>query len=398
MTNIIKKACIVYAAAASAVLSGCSAREEVYVPNQNRGTDYQYDFVDYLDIAVYGSEGEGVLEVMPKDIRVSDFKSEQEYITIRHAMDALNLYCLYGEDNSQSNLSVTKSEGLGSGDMVTLHIGKVPDLKGLSINLEDYDYTVNDLGEGKTIDLFNDSAVIFYGLEGTAAVGAYRLAGPGSLPDEIREHIIYTASTKETSLKEDVSIIQASASLDEEFLKANRYYNLPIYLKRHNFNASTEQETVLDVIVGPIDFESDEAKEAVRLALEEQFTGISALSGDTAYRIDLPGNVQQSTGVSGEAAYDYLVTMHGVSSDGRETAFSSTVRMVMLHDDVVIMKASEPYYTKFSALQNPYSGSYEVLAEYYQPLMQMIPEPAEPLQEEEAAAETAVPQETEKQS
>lgn len=384
--------------AASAVLCGCSAKKEVYVPNQNRGTDYQYDFIDYLDIAVYGSEGQGVLEVVPKEITASDFKSEQEYITIRHAMDELNLYCLFGEDNAQSNLSVTKSEGLSGGDMITLSIQKKPDLGGLSMNLEDYEYTVGELGEGKTIDLFNDSAVIFYGLAGTNAVGAYRLAKQGSLPEEIREHIIYAASTRETALKENVSIIQASARLDEEFLNANRYYNLPIYLKRHNFNASAEQETVLDVIVGPIDFHGDEAKEAVRLALENRFTGITALSGDTGYRIDMIGNVQQSSGVSGEAAYDYFVTLHGVSSDGRETAFSSTVRMVMLHDDVVIMKASEPYYTKFSALQNPYSGSYEVLAEYYQPLMQVIPEPAEPLQEEEAAAETAVPQETEEQS
>ena len=62
--------------------SGCVKKE--HEPNEKRGTDYVYDFVDYVNINAYGPDGEGIIEVSPKSYTTYDFDSENDNcVTVR---------------------------------------------------------------------------------------------------------------------------------------------------------------------------------------------------------------------------------------------------------------------------------------------------------------------------
>ena len=48
--------------------AGCKKTSESSAPNENRSTNHEYDFVDYIDIKAYGPDGKELLKSRRKAI------------------------------------------------------------------------------------------------------------------------------------------------------------------------------------------------------------------------------------------------------------------------------------------------------------------------------------------
>ena len=244
-------------------LCGC-IRRKPHIPNEKRGNEYTYDFIDYVDIHVFGQDGDGYLEVKPKDISVRDFMSEGEYIGMKKDLDRLALYLIQGKDYYTSNLSASKSTGLSNGDIVTLSIRfKEPLL--MDINIEPYEYTVEGLGELKSIDLFGKKNVTFFA---TKDGMCYAHVLGKDMPEDLAENILYRISSDGT-LETGKTILSVEADMDEGFLEEKEYHALKIYLAKNRLKGDTETEKVLNTIVDPINF-SGLASAAVESALYDR--------------------------------------------------------------------------------------------------------------------------------
>lgn len=252
-------------------LFGCasSKQESTIQLNENRGTDYDYDFVQFLDAKLYGSEGEGFLEISPKDIQVSDFKSEKEFIAIKKTLDSLKLYYDPDEPNKESNLLVSKGTGLSNGDVVTLSIGEDFDnnTNGLSMNLESYEFKIEGLEEAKNLDLFDSTSVSFLALnDGTNVIYPVKISG-GNIPDDVLSQINYYASTEDEQPKEGKTLIKVSAEI-EPIIDENgnpKATTLKTWLGMKGYSVETEGEKVLREIANPVSFTSDNQAKASSL-------------------------------------------------------------------------------------------------------------------------------------
>ena len=350
--------------------SACMPKKtDLKEPNANRGTEYDYDFVDYLDIKAYGPDGEGIIEITARDYTVTDFASEQEYIKVKNLMDDLNLYYIQGEENKRSNLSVSKTEALSNGDIIEIGVNEKT-WKGstdLNINLETYEFVVETLTDGQEIDLINNESVIIYGLEGTNNVYALKTPKTATLPKEIEDHIEYIVSTNETNLVEDVSIVNFTCTMDEEFLQnpENPYYNIDIYLKKHGYDYMSSGQTVLDKVVKPLDF-SQATSNAIGDYMTARFVGEKVSTWSREYTIDRVGNIQQDKKAEGLDKYSYVVTFHGVSEEGLEDQFYGTLYLWEINNEVILNDFSGfTYAMGNNIIKEPLNDNHEILAQYY---------------------------------
>lgn len=347
---------------------GCKPKEPEE-PNAKRPTDYEYDFVDYLDIKAYGPDGQGIIEITPRNYSASDFYTEQEFIKVKSLMDQLNLTYIQGEENKQSNLYVSKTEGLNNGDVIEIGIDekKWKGTTDLDINLSMYEFVVSSLTEGQKLDLFNNESVIIYGLADTNAVYAQKTPKTATLPKEIEDHIEYSVSTSETNLVPDVSIVNITATMDEEFLKnpVNPYYNIDIYLKKHGYDYVSSGQTVLDEVIEPLNF-TQSTSNAIGEYLTAKYTGEKAATWSKDFTIDRIGNIQRQIGAEGLDKYQYLVTFHGVSDDGSEDQFYATMNLWEIANELIETEFSGFTYAMGSnIIKEPMNDNYEILAQYF---------------------------------
>ena len=368
---------------------GCGSRnKEPAEPNANRKTEgYDYDFIDYIDIKAYGPDGKGILEVTPKNYTAADFRSEQEYIAIKKLMDELNLSYIQGVENKKSNIYISNVTNLSNGDVI--QVGITEKWKGstdLNINLNTYDFVVDTLTEGQDIDLFNDESVIVYGLKDTNQVFAQKTPKTATLPKEIEDHIQYQVSTTETNLVENVSIVNITATMDEEFLTNpdNPYYNIDIYLKKHGYDFVSQTQTVVDKVITPLEF-TQGIINAIGDYLTVTFVGQPAETWARSFTIDRIGNIQQLKEVSGYDAFQYLVTFHGVSEDGVEGEFLATMYLWEVGGELILTDFSGFTAARVVDIirENPYNEDYQILGQYFYTEEELAQKQAE----EEAKAE-----------
>ena len=348
--------------------SGCKAKEP-QEPNAKRPTEFEYDFVDYLDIKAYGPDGQGIIEITPRNYSASDFYSEQEFISVKSLMDQLNLTYIQGEENKQSNLYVSKTDGLSNGDVIEIGIDdkKWKGEPDLDINLNPYEFVVSSLTEGQKIDLFNNESVIIYGLKDTNTVYAHKTPKTATLPKEIEDHIEYTVSTSETNLVPDVSIVNITATMDEEFLHnpENPYYNIDIYLKKHGYDYVSNGQTVLDAVVEPLNF-TQATSNAIGDYLTAKYVGKKASTWSKDFTIDRLGNIQRMIDAEGIDQYEYLVTFHGIGEDGSEDQFYATMKLWEIGNELIETEFSGFTYAMGSnIIKAPMNESYEILAQYF---------------------------------
>ena len=285
-------------------------------------------------------------------------------------MDSLSLFYIQGEDNRKSNLTLSKFEDLSNGDIVEVGIDtkRFKGELGIDINTETYEFVVEDLTDGQTIDLFNDESVIIYGLEGTNMVFAHKTPKTATLPKEIEEHIEYNVSTSDTELVPLVTIVNIEATMDEEFLNnpAEHYYNIDIYLKKHGYDYVSKGQTVLDQVISPLEFTQATAN-ALGDYLTARFVGEKAATWSREYIIDRIGNVQQIIGASDMDQFQYAVTFHGVSEDGAyEEQFYATMYLWEIAGELNLNEFSGfTYAFGGNAIKEPMNSNYEILAQYY---------------------------------
>ena len=81
----------------------CISCRKTYAPNERRGTNYTYDFID---ITVYGQDGFGIMEISPVDIELHDFETEDEYIRVKKNLSLINARLVQGQ-SSDTKLKVS---------------------------------------------------------------------------------------------------------------------------------------------------------------------------------------------------------------------------------------------------------------------------------------------------
>ena len=343
------------AALASAVMlalgtAGCKGGENAPVLNANRGTDYEYDFINYINVSLFGNDGEGFIEVEPKDIKASDFESEDDYIALKKLFDEIDLTYKPASGDSEEvvseNFTVSPVSGLSNGDIITFTISsEIVNETGVSVNLEPYQYQISELGTQTELDLFDDSNVVFYGLEGSQDVYPAILES-GKIPEELRENIVYDISTDGAGeLEVDKTILTISASLSQEFLSESdvEYRNLAEYLMKHGYQGVTEKEKVLQTIASPTDFNSISNKKNLASSLNK---ALQAEVSDSE-KITSLVNIQQPNGAIGDPEeattdrYTYYVLFNTRDEDTGETRLrAAQVRMVEVAEEMQILSVS----------------------------------------------------------
>ena len=216
-------------------------------PNENRGTDYEFDIVDYLDITAFGEDGNGYLEIKVKDITADDFFDDSEYIKVKKDLDNIDPYLI---PTHSTSLKVSQDTLLKNGDVVTIEFPYNPDNLYSDMNIEDYDYVVSGLEEAEGLDLFNDEAVTFFADE---EGGLHFHKKPGYLPDDIYEMLSYEIVT-EDEVEPNKTVMSVTATLDETYLKEKGYYSSEVFFAKHGFKVALNVDKVLKEVVKPTDF------------------------------------------------------------------------------------------------------------------------------------------------
>ena len=113
---------IIKALICTIIAFSCVSCRRTYAPNERRGTDYTYDFMDFIDITLYGEDGSGMLEISPVDITLQDFDTEDEYIRVKKDLSLINARLVQGQ-SSDTKIKVSRSTGLSNGDVVKITVG-----------------------------------------------------------------------------------------------------------------------------------------------------------------------------------------------------------------------------------------------------------------------------------
>lgn len=280
-------------------LAGCRRKRVVddadRTPNENRGTNYDFDFADYIDISTYGADGEGKIEISRKDLDASDFKSDADYIAVMHDLDLMNLYYTEG---SSDGLSVSPSSNLSNGQIVTISVDVSKSDLQSDINIEPYEYRITGLGEGTTVDLFSPDLVTFYATTDNSLF--YHITNNNVVTQELADNLVYTVSSSDSKMEANKTIIHCTVSMNTDFLSANGYVSMSQYLSKHNQTATeTETDLVLAEIINPIDFNSVDVaalRDALYAALGESDNMLSKIC-----------SIQQSTQYASSSPYSYSI-------------------------------------------------------------------------------------------
>jgi hypothetical protein len=328
---------IVLAAAVSMV--GC-AKKKPQGLNAERGTNYKFDFVNYLDFSLYGTEGNGFVEVKPKDISVDDFDTEDDYIAVKKVLDAMSLYLIPGNpDGVTSYLDVEPNTGLKNGDVITFSIKDSfkADLSSISFNTEPFQYQVSGLPDPTSLNLFDETSVTFYGLSGTKEVYALKKDN-GNIPSDILKHLEYTIVPDGDTLKQSKTILEVTADMDKDFLTTgdDPCYTIDVFLGKRGYAAETKAEKVLMNVVDPIDF-TKISPDAVATALYTFLNGQELKRGDESYTLSNIASIQQVKATEGSYdPYSYYITYY-VESKGDRILLRSSVRMVEVAGTIQIL-------------------------------------------------------------
>lgn len=348
MNRIIK---ILMCAVMMLGLSGCrqliKPKQETRVPNEHRGTDYKYDFMDYITVVTYGDEGSGFIEVNQKAIDVYDFASEKDYIAVKKDLETFRMG-FKQEVNNNGSLRLSKTSGLNNGDIVTLSLDLPKDyVKNSDINTEPYDYVVHDLGTAREIDLFSSDLVTFYATE--AGNVCYHVDNVSYLDDELVNNLVYyVKSTGE--IKEGVTILDCSVSMNESFLKKNEYYTFDIYMAKHHLKPREKTtERVLSEIIKPISYSSSN-----QIEIEKALYASLYLAEPQLAKIC---NLQQSERQASSDPYKVTLVYYTTDEYGTKEFYRRDIELHYVNEQYVVYSLGERNGTYEIFTSEPYDDS-----------------------------------------
>lgn len=310
----------ILAAFMSISLLACSSKEPEL--NAERGTNYKYDFMQFLDAQLYGPDGHGFLVIQPKEIQVSDFESEDEYISVKKAVDGLKLYYDPDQPNQNSYITLSAGEELSNGDVITIGISSEYDNSAASevgINLESYEFEIHDLKEAKSLDIFDSTSLALLALDdGTNNIYPVKIYG-GELSDEILDQISYKATSQDSKPKAGQTIVDVSADIiplvDEDNNPLST--SLASWLYMQGYVAQTSAEKVVREIATPITFTENNKK----IAKELLYT---TLKNDDDLFLSLANIQQVNASENSYNPYVYTVTYYASSTDSNAKETTAT--------------------------------------------------------------------------
>ena len=349
---------------------GC---RKAHVPNEKRGTNYQYDFIDFMTISMYGEDGTGKLEITPIDVEVEDFESEEEYIKVKKDLMALNL--TYMQDGTQSpKLKVSKTTDLSNGDIVRIQIKDFPaSAKSSDMNTETYEYVVEGLAPLTEIDLFDENFVTFYATTDDNLY--FHIHNRNMYDTELSDHLTYTIRTSE-AITAGKTVLSITANMDSQFLTDSGYNTIDMYLLKHGYKAALEKDTVLDEVVEPIDF-GVAGSIAVEKALYES---LYAIEGENLVKIC---NLQQTPRQKSAEPYNYMVVFSAEEEKDSIRYFRRQVKMVKVDNEYVVLENSDRESCDEKYVYEPFSEANMILNFTVQNWEDPNAEPAEEPQQTE---------------
>lgn len=349
-------------------VTGCKMRTQTsakqkpgYVINEKRdASGYKYDWIDFIDYTIYGSDGTAYIEVKPKNLKSSDFESDEDFIEIQALIEELNLnYSPSATNNNASKLSVSPSTNLSSGDVITLALKSSID-SSLGIYTAEYEIRVPELESSKTIDLFSDDLVTFYGVDGVVEA-YYQVTGSKiTYPEELLNNLEYSISlTNVTEIEKDKTVVKVTASLNEDFADDNGYTSLAYYLNKLGYSVdTTERQVVIHNIAKQINFNTVKSADVVSAL----FDAIEAAEIST----DGKSNLNQICAVhrlskDSKDANAYYVVYQDMNSDGEVFYFRRQFRAVDLNDQIIILSLLNSEQTREEFATTPYENGEIVL-------------------------------------
>ena len=309
-------------------LSACSA-------NQGRGDKYTYDFKDFINIEIFGPEGEAYIQITPKEISVADFSSEEEFIKVKKVIDQLNLSYIPGS-NTSSGLTVSKGDHIKTGDMIVikpttslLSSDKAELAKSIDLNIEQYDYVVESLPETKKVDLFSSDIVKFYGLITNEIVYVVNKDNT-TISDELKENLIYKITTSDKTLKEGQTIMTVQNGLKQELIDNGNYYNNNIYYAKQNLSVEySTAEKVLNKIVNPIDFNNlkQESKDIIKKSLYKY------IKEKLDYNVENVCNIQQLNSQNENDPYKYYIIYTTLDGENVQRVYRTEMKLLFINNE-----------------------------------------------------------------
>lgn len=323
----------------------CISCRKTYAPNERRGTNYTYDFMDFIDITVYGQDGSGIMEISPVDIELHDFETEDEYIRVKKDLSLINAHLVQGQ-SSDTKLKVSRSTGLSNGDVVRISVGLKKSELNSDMNIEPYEYVIDGLHDLEPIDLFAEDFVSFYATE-DGSVYAH-IKDPKRYPEELTDNLRYKISVTD-GVEPGRSVLSITASMNEQYLKDSGYGTMDVFMIKHGFTAETANDRVLEKLVHPIDF-SASSSIAVERAL---YKAIYEYEGDDLVKIC---NLQQTPRQKVSEPYCYMVVF-SVDEDGAQRFFRRQIKMVYVDGEYVVIESGERESISEEYVHKPFTES-----------------------------------------
>ena len=323
----------------------CVSCRRTYAPNERRGTDYTYDFVDFIDITLYGEDGSGMLEISPVDIGLHDFDTEDEYIRVKKDLSLINAHLIQGQ-SLDSKIKVSRSTGLSNGDVVKITVGLKKNELCSDMNIEPYEYVIDGLHDLERIDLFAEDFVSFYATEDGSLYA--HIKDPKRYPEELTDNLRYRISVTD-GVEPGRSVLSITVGMNEQYLKDSGYGTMDVFMIKHGFAAETTNDRVLEKMVYPIDF-SASSSIAVERAL---YKALYAYEGDALVKIC---NLQQTPRQKISEPYCYMVVF-SVDEDGTLRYFRRQIKMVYVDGEYVVIDSSDRESTAEKYVYEPFTES-----------------------------------------
>lgn len=337
-------------------------QDEDYVINDGRteaASEYQYDWIDLIDIGVYGTNGNAFVEITPKDLKAGDFESDADFIAIKTEVSELNLnYVGQGTDNANSNSGITVdwSYNLSSGNVITISLNEEDAFSGLSVYKGDYEYRVGQLKETVDLDLFSTDNVIFYGLEETNEV-SYYITENSKLKEVtgLVNNIKYKITSNDTTVVADQTVLNVEASVDSKFLDEVGYSTFELYLAKEGYRpTSLTTQLVLHNIAKVVDFSKKELTDELKEALENAIVSAENGNGDgEGNEFSAICSIQKLA--RDKDNYTFTVVYRDTNSEGNVAYYRRSIKIVDLNNRILLLSMDSQEKSSEEFATNPYT-------------------------------------------
>lgn len=312
-------------------LTGCGKKNDEPVEE----ITYDYDFMNYINISYVGPNGYAQMDITLKDFSAKDFKSEDDYIKMKKLINSLFPHIL-----------ATKRENISNGDIIQIGISdqfNYNQVGDLSINLNVHELAVNSLAEPKILNAFDESNVIFYGLDGTSKIYYYFPSGT-KFSKEAQENLIYNIQIDDDTVQKDKTVLTLNVQLKDSLLNSSDTYGtIERYFGNQGYVINNTEEKILKNVVKESALANAD-KKVVRSAIEDQIKE----NGVDGYDFSQIMSIQKTP-----TPFNYYVVAR-FTNDTKTMFIKYSVSMAYVNNQVVIYSLNRESATEEAYSTKPY--------------------------------------------